>query len=153
MAATISSICLLLRVTCSLVSFALRWALAAASTLRPALLDRSSTVAYSSCTALACSVAPWARAWAPLDSCSAWLDTRCSAWMMLLMASEMDTVKRPRASSMGWKSPMYRAEVDTSKFPWASSAITRSMSATYSCTRPMELSRVWASWPSSFLER
>ena len=76
MAAIMSSICLPLMVTCSPVLRACSCASAAAATFWEALLDRVSRVAYSSSTALACSVAPWARDWAPLDRCSALPDTR-----------------------------------------------------------------------------
>ena len=68
MAETICSICWLEMVTCSPVRRAFSWAEAAIFTFWAAFLLRSSTVAYSSSTALACSVAPWARAWAPLES-------------------------------------------------------------------------------------
>ena len=39
--------------------------------VRLAIPEMLLMVAESSCTELACSVAPWARAWAPLDTCSA----------------------------------------------------------------------------------
>ena len=46
-------------------------------------------VALSSSTALACSVAPWARDWELLETCSEPADTWLADWEMLVMVSLM----------------------------------------------------------------
>ena len=106
MAETICPICSSLRLTCSPVRRALAWAEAALFTFSSAVLLRSSRVAKSSSTALACSVAPWARDWAPEESCSALPDTRRSAWLIWAKEEEMVVVKLLMDSSMERKSPM-----------------------------------------------
>ena len=125
MAATICSICWPLMVTCSPVCLAFSCATPAVFTFSDALLDRVSRVAYSSSTALACSVAPWARDWAPLDRCSALPVTFSWASQILPMAVDSRVVRMSMDSSMELKSPIKDVAVLTSKLPSASCSISR----------------------------
>ena len=76
-------------------------------------------VAESSSTELACSVAPWARAWAVLDTCSAPADT-CSAlsriWLMVSLSLDW---MLSRETLMDIKSPTYSCRAEAVKSPEA----------------------------------
>ena len=79
-AETICSICSPLAETCSPVRRACSWALEATSTLSFALLDKSSNTLYKSWIDADCSVAPCANDCELLESCSAFVEMRRSAW-------------------------------------------------------------------------
>ena len=80
--------------------------------------------------ALACSVAPWARDWELLESCSASPEMRRSALAICPMAVDRFSVRRLMEPSMDWKSPIKDVEVVTLKLPSDICPIMRLISVT-----------------------
>ena len=77
----------------------------AAKEVRWALWEMSVMVAASSSTELACSVAPCAKDWAPLDTCALALDT-CAAEPLIWRIAPLSSNFRVRMEwRMLWKSP------------------------------------------------
>ena len=90
--------------------------------------DISVKVADNSWTALACSVAPWANIWAPLDTWSDAAPTSSDAELICDIVSLKSLVIFSIESSISLNTPINSTFVDTLKFPAATSPNTFTVS-------------------------
>ena len=118
------------------------------------LLEISLMVEASSCTELACSVAPWESAWEPLATCWEPLATCVELWLICCMVSLSLSAMPRKETSKGWKPPVYSASQTESTVKSPSAIFARNLfsSSMITCSLWINRRTCAARMPSSSLE-